>query len=99
MTREEFVKFFNQISNHNQKSIAIEKALCKDFLEEGCIVKYGGRLEECAIEMLSLLSDIDKMDITTLIYEGELLGEQPNSIIKYYINTPEALYDFYKTNK
>lgn len=95
MTRKEFIKYYNCIAEHSKQSIAIAKALSQDLLEDGCIIKYGGKLEDCCISLLSQLSGIDDQDIIELLYEGKVIAVEPGTIIRTYINTPEALYDFY----
>lgn len=95
MTREDFVKHYNCIAEHSKQSIAIAKALSQDLLEGGCIIKYGGKLEDCCIILLSQLSGIPGQDIIELLYEGEVLVVEPGTIVRTYINTSEALYDFY----
>lgn len=95
MTREDFVKHYNCIAEHSKQSIAIAKALSQDLLEGGCIIKYGGKLEDCCIILLSQLSNIPGQDIIELLYEGEVLVVEPGTIVRTYINTPEALYDCY----
>ena len=95
MTRKEFVRYYNCIAEHSKKSIAIAKALSEDLLEGGCIVKYGGKLETVSIELLAKVSGIYSNDIADLLYEGEVVAVEPGSIVKTYINTPEALYDYY----
>lgn len=95
MTRKEFVKYYNCIAEHSKKSIAIAKALSEDLLEGGCIVKYGGNLEFTCIELLAKVCGMDKDYIADLLYEGEVIIEEPGSIVKTYVNTPEVLYDYY----
>lgn len=95
MTREEFVKHYNCIAEHSKQSVSIARALEQDLLEAGCIIKYGGKLEDCCIGLLSELSGIDTKHIIELVYEGKVIAETPGSIVRTYINTPEMLYDFY----
>lgn len=99
MTKDEFVKHFNEIAQHNKQSRAIERALTQYLLEDGVILKYGGRLEDCCIELLSLLSGIKSGDIAELIYEGKVIIPEPNSIVKTCINHPEALYEYYNKDR
>ena len=95
MTREEFVKYYNCIAEHSKQSISIANALSQELLEGGCIIKYGDKLEDCCINLLSELSGIDRADIADLLYEGVVIGEEPETIVQTYINTPGVLYDFY----
>lgn len=95
MTKKQFIKHYNCIAEHSKQSISIAKALAQDFLEGGCIIKYGDKLENLSIELLAKLSGISSEDISDLLYDGEVIAVEPGSIVRTYINSPEALYDFY----
>lgn len=95
MTKKQFIKHYNCIAEHSKQSISIAKALAQDLLEGGCIIKYGDKLENLSIELLAKLSGISSEDISDLLYDGEVIAVEPDSIVRTYINSPEALYDFY----
>ena len=100
MTREDFVKKFDVLKEHNDQAMAIGDALGKHLLDGTPVVAYGGFLEQHYIELLAELSGIDKAIISALLYEGPSMhyyGEQSNGhhAIEVNVVTAEDLWDFY----
>ena len=101
MTREEFVKKFEVLKEHNDQAMAIGDALGKHLLDGAPVVAYGGFLEQHYIELLAELSGITKEMISALLYEGPSMhyyGEQSNGhhAIEVNVVTAEDLWDFYQ---
>ena len=100
MTREEFVKKFEVLKEHNDQALAIGDALGKHLLDGSPVVAYGGFLEQHYIELLSELSGITNDLISALLYEGPSMhyyGEEKNGhhAIEMNVVTAEDLWDFY----
>lgn len=101
MTREDFVKKFEVLKEHNDQAMAIGDALCKHLLDGAPVVAYGGFLEQHYIELLSELSGITNDLISALLYEGPSMhyyGEQSNGhhAVEMNVVTAEDLWDFHQ---
>lgn len=101
MTREEFVKKFEVLKEHNDQAVAIGEDLGKHLLAGYAIVEYGGTLEKHYIEILAELSGITSEMISALLYEGPSMhyyGEMSNDkwAVECNVVTAEDLWDFYQ---
>ena len=101
MTREEFVKKFEVLKEHNYQAIAIGDALGQHLLDGSPVVAYGGFLEQHYIELLAELSGITNDLISALLYEGpgmHYYGEEKNGhhAIEVNVVCAEDLWDFYQ---
>ena len=88
---------YNVLAEFWERTYTLGEAL-NGLLMEGGIVIIGEELQSSYIAMLAEQSGIDSDTIGWLLYEGGGKVWENEDSEPQFIETPEALWDFYKSN-
>lgn len=97
MTKQEFLVRYNVLAEFWEKTFKLGEAL-NELLMEGGIIILGEDLQSSYIDMLAEQSGIDSDSIGWLLYEGGGQAWADEDAEPQLIDTPEALWDFYKND-
>lgn len=94
--KEYFVRHFNVLNEFWWKTLTLQRALNKTFMDGG-VVTFGNELMASHIEMLSESCGIDKETIEWVLFEGG--GKATFKDAEYDVTNAEQLWNFYKMIK